>query len=321
MILGSTFFFENKYKLAHEEAADTLSVLKKLEQRDYDSEIEDATISMMKTENSIKEQKTKCKKLKKRRDSLSRSIVELQSQIDKIPEEVTSVENLLSLIEKKTRSIEEIREQNSSQHEEIRTKREKLNSIIDFSASFSIDEKRDQQRKLKELKEETRTLVSEYERISKELAISKERTEKLKEVPCGNEFSHCKFIRDAYTSQDQIKNLEPQLISFNSLISKKKRELEQGSLPTLEKHIVRYGELMIHKGAVETDITKLQLSLEKNNHSIDAHSNSLEELNEKLSFYNENKETIENLQKLKETIKSMIFYTKIPKILKIIKLN
>ena len=45
-------FFENKFKLAHEEAAETLSVLKKLEQRDYDSEIEDATISMMKTENS-----------------------------------------------------------------------------------------------------------------------------------------------------------------------------------------------------------------------------------------------------------------------------
>jgi len=295
-------FFESKYKLAHEEAADTLSVLKKLEQRDYDLEIEDATISMMKTENSIKEQKSKCKKLKKKRDNLSTSIIELQSQIDKIPEEVTSVENLLTLIEKKKKSIEEIRNKNTEQHEEIKSKRHKLNSIIDFSASFAIDEKKEQQKKLKDLKEETRTLISEYERISKELAISKERTEKLKEVPCGDEFSHCKFIRDAYTSQDQIKNLEPQLISFNSLISKKKKELEQGDLPTLEKHIGRYGELMIHKGTVETEITKLQLSLEKNSHSIDSHTNSLEELNEKLFFYNENKETIENLQKLKEKI-------------------
>ena len=101
----------------------------------------------MKTENSIKEQKTKCKKLKKEKDSLSASIVELQTQIDKIPEEVTSVENLMTLIERKTKSIEDIRKQNSSQHEEIKNKRENLNSIIDFSASFSIAEKKDQQNK------------------------------------------------------------------------------------------------------------------------------------------------------------------------------
>ena len=295
-------FFEKKYKLAHEEAADTYSIIKKLEQREYDTEIEDASISKMKTENSILEQKSNCKKLKKKRDKLSTSIDNLKAQVAKIPEEVINVENLLSLIEKKERAIEKIREDNKLQSEEIKAKREKLTSINEFSSSFGITEKKETQTKLRELKEETRTLVSEYERMSRELAIAKESSTKLKEVPCGDEFSHCKFIRDAYTAQDTIQNLEPQLISFNSLISKKRGELEEGNLPELTKHIDRYKELMIRKGGVETDITKLQLSFEKNSGSIKSYTNELDSLNERLAFYNDNKETIENLHKLQEKI-------------------
>ena len=101
---------------------------------------------------------------------------------------------------------------------------------------------------MRELEEETRTLVSEYERMSRDLVIAKENSNKLKEVPCGDEFSHCKFIRGAYTAQGTIKNLEPQLISFNSLISKKRAELDKGNLADLSNHIDRYKELMIRKG-------------------------------------------------------------------------
>ena len=295
-------FFEKKYKLAHEEAAATYSIIKKLEQRDYNSEIEDATVSKMKTENSIKEQKSICRKLKKRKDKLSSSISDLASQVDKIPEEVTGVENLLSLIEKKQKSIEKIREENKEQREEIKAKRAKLSSINEFSSSFGVKAQEAKQDKLRELTEETRTLVVEYDRMSRELAIAKENSTKLKEVPCGDEYSHCKFIRDAYTAQEKIKNLEPQIISFNSLISKKNKELEEGNLPDLNRHINKYKELMIHKGSVETDISKLQLSFEKNNGSIRTYTGELSELNERLSFYNENKETIENLHNLKEKI-------------------
>jgi len=295
-------FFEKKYKLAHEEASDTYSIIKKLEQREYDFEIEDATISKMKTENSIREQKSKCKKLKKKKDKLSAGIFELKTQVQKIPEEVINVENLLSLIEKKKIAIAKIREDNKVQSEDIKSKRIKLTSINEFSSSFAIEQKKDEQVRLRELKEETRTLVSEYERMSRELALAKESSSKLKEVPCGDEFSHCKFIRDAYVAQDKIDNLEPQLINFNSLINKKHSELEKGNLVELNGHIERYKELMIHKGRVETDITKLQLSFEKNSGSIKSYTSELEELNEKLSFYNENKQTIDNLHKLKEKI-------------------
>ena len=135
-------FFEKKYKLAHEEASDTHSIIKKLEQREYDTEIEDATISKMKTENSILEQKVACKKLKKKKEKLSISIDNLKTQVSKIPEEVINVENLLSLIEKKGRTIERIREDNRLQNEEIKTKREKLTSINEFSSSLVLLKKK-----------------------------------------------------------------------------------------------------------------------------------------------------------------------------------
>ena len=59
---------------------------------------------------------------------------------------------------------------------------------------------------------------------------------------------------------------------------------------------------MIRRGGVETEITKLQLSFEKNNNSIKSYTNELDNLNERLALYHENKETIENLHKLKDKI-------------------
>ena len=76
-------------------------MLKKLEQRNYADEIEDATISQMKIANSITDQEEDCKKLKAKKRRIKREITTTKQKIDSIPKEIIDIGNLMSLIEKK----------------------------------------------------------------------------------------------------------------------------------------------------------------------------------------------------------------------------
>ena len=45
---------------------------------------------------------------------------------------------------------------------------------------------------------------SEIETESTRLKLLKKKVKLLDEVPCGEEFSHCKFIKDAYTAKKNV---------------------------------------------------------------------------------------------------------------------
>jgi len=296
-------FFNKKHLLAKEEAGGIKALLKKLEQRNYADEIEDATISQMKIANSIEEQSKDCKKLKRKRKRTEKEIRDTQLKIDSIPKEIIDIGNLMSLIEKKEASIEEIRANNKEEALIINDKREKLNSIIQFSASFGVEEKKEQKKKLDELNDEISVLSLTMERLSRNIDSAKQKSARLEEVPCGDEYSHCRFIKDAHNSKSQLQDLQSQFVSFDSLVNKKRDQFEKGDSGKLQEHIDRYNQLMLVKGGVETDISKLQLSMEKNSHSIKNYTNTIEDLKNKLELYNANKETIENLNNLESMVK------------------
>jgi len=296
-------FFNKKHLLAKEEAAETKALLRKLEQRNYADELEDATISQMKIANSISDQSADCKKLKAKTRRIKKDITSIQQKIDSIPREIIDIGNLMSLIEKKQIVIEECRDKNKEHANLISLKRGKLNSITEFSASFGYEDKKERKRKLDELNDEVSVLTTTMNRISRDIDSAKQKSLRLEEVPCGDEYSHCRFICDAHESKSKLKDLESQFISFDSLVTKKRGQLQQEDPNKLQEHIEKYNQLMLVRGGVETEITKLQLSMEKNNGTIKGHMTSLSELNNKLELYNANKEIIENLNNLESMVK------------------
>ena len=56
--------------------------------------------------------------------------------------------------------------------------------------------------------------ASEIDAAEAELKRNKRKTKLLDEVPCGEEFSHCKFIKDAYRAK---KNLDSVVDLLDSL--------------------------------------------------------------------------------------------------------
>ena len=90
----------------------------------------------------------------------------------------------------------------------------------------------------------------------------------LKEVPCGSEFSHCKFIKDAYDALDKKDDLHQQVQDF--LFKKEKTEvvIEELNPEQIQSYLDKYEKLKTKQGEIKTQIVKVELSLEKRKHEI-----------------------------------------------------
>jgi exonuclease SbcC len=126
----------------------------------------------------------------------------------------------------------------------------------------------------------------------------KRKTKLLDEVPCGEEFSHCKFIKDAYKAKDNLDSVVELLDSLKKLKGK-----HEGALAGLEPkkvadHLKKAQSVKEKRHRTEREISQLELQFEKNKTLLLKLQQDIEKFEEAKVEYEENKEAIENLEGL-----------------------
>ena len=136
----------------------------------------------------------------------------LTMQIDSIPAERLDIKNLLETrsslekkIEKTDINIVELKSENVGHNE-------KLKEYDDFLTTIDIEDLLAQKREYDEFKQKyddtlnkARILDNDYKTLSKKLDL-------LDEVPCGDKFPTCQFIRDAHLASVELPSLEIDII-------------------------------------------------------------------------------------------------------------
>jgi len=117
----------------------------------------------------------------------------------------------------------------------------------------------------------------------------------LKEVPCGSEFSHCKFIRGAYEAKEQINILELTIQNSKKVETGINSKLKLIDLDKVNSKINVFDNFVEDTNKLESVIPSTELLIEnlKSKKSIAEHE--LKELRAKEELYEENKEVIEDL--------------------------
>ena len=196
--------FDQKFKIAKEEASDLRGALKRLEGKEFDQDIFEAEKELIFNESETKKQTTKCERIKKEIKKLEKSHNGLIEKIESIPTEIIDIEQVLSTIQEKeslmTETIAEGIETNNTFHD----KTELLTKIDNFISSFDIDDVKNKKQLTVEKQEKLNDLVNQIKNEEVRLKNQEKKSELLKEVPCGSEFSHCKFIKDAYVAIDKL---------------------------------------------------------------------------------------------------------------------
>lgn len=291
--------FETKFKLAKSEAADIKALLKKLDNVDYDAEISKTQEDIKKSEADIREQKDFAEIVQLALTKKREELLDLVTSIKSIKLDIGSPADLL---EKKkvheitlsvvTAKISEI----NKKLEEIAPKR----AIVAHDLQIDIQKLLEQKAVHDASVEEIEKLEMQYTFATKTNADLGKRVALLDEVPCGDLYKSCKFIKDAHTAKQEKPEAEQKLISLNTIIGNKKAANDSYAYSLVLKQINQYNAALALSTKLEIEEKNLHLELQKQNHKLEGIQSSIADCTQKLAQLELQRDLVANLQVLQD---------------------
>lgn len=122
----------------------------------------------------------------------------------------------------------------------------------------------------------------------------------LLEVPCGDEYSSCKFIKDAHNAQRNVIVIEQNLIELREEAEELYENIESLKPESIDRKIEKYESVLEMRDSIYNDINQNELVIDRNENKISTLNLEVEKLQGKIDEYEENREAIENLEQLVE---------------------
>ena len=290
--------FEKKFKLAKEDIVDLRAALRRLEGKEFDDEISLALEALSKNKQKTKEQKEACDGYKKDIALINERVVELVKKIDSIPAEIINILEVKGVKTQKEKEIKLLDEEDNKLREECEEKRALYEKIIEFLESFDLDEIYEKKNFVDERTEDLNKIIENIKLEDRNYEDKQKKIGLLSEVPCGKEFSHCRFIRDAYSAKKEIPKIEKSLLVLNNQRQDTERAITGMNPERLQEHINKYDRVYNRQNELANVITQNELKIEKNTSRRLTLEHEIMSLSGKISEYEENKDVIENLENL-----------------------
>jgi len=300
---------DQKFKLAKDDATDLRGALRRTESINYDDEIYETEKQLMYLENNSVEQNKLCDKLTAELDTLNKDITILQTKIDSIPAEIINIDKIKKQIVSERNNIQIFKE-NIVNCNQILTNNDKiLNKIQGLEKTFSIDEYKEKQDEINQIFAELDIINRDLEKVNDLVGVNDKKIKLLNEVPCGNKYLTCKFIKDAHSAVSGSFDLKKTVQSLQVNQQEKNNQITSLDQEQVERYIKQYEEVQQKKATYEKN--NLQTSLEKGKweNAILTSEKELEALLAQEHKYNENKDVIENKGSfIKELVKERVVY-------------
>jgi DNA repair exonuclease SbcCD ATPase subunit len=222
----------------------------------------------------------------------------LTEKIDSIPAERLDIKNLLETKSELERKIEatsvnivELKQEISGYDENLK-KYDDFLTTIDIEVLLAEKEAYDEfKQKYEDAVNEARLMDNDYKSLSKKLDL-------LDEVPCGDKFPTCQFIRDAHLASVELPSLEVDIIErIEKAKDYKSRVVSVNSAEMIEL-IENYNNTIIQKNNIEIEKRDNKVSIEKLYAKIKTYRDALRGTTEKIGLYEEKKDLIKNIESL-----------------------
>ena len=290
--------FEKKFKLAKNDSIETRALLRKLEDNNFDEEIEQLLGQLTDNENAREEQETKCTKLTTELETITERVREINGLFASAPVELIN-------IGKETARLTAAKQEKSDFSLKVaQTKKQKADVLAQASILKDLLDKtdvEDLQQKItacENLQKQVNNIQADINLQSSNKANYEKKVQILGEVPCGPEFSHCKFIKDAYESQSLLEDCRKTLLEYERQHTNLSNELEAMDVESLQSDYKTYKDRDKEYADLCTEATNLDLLLAKTKNKIHLLVNEIASIETKIEIYELNKEAIENREEL-----------------------
>ena len=295
--------FDKKFKLAKEESAIAKMALKKLEGFDFENEIDSIKKEITKSELSIESNKSLCKSMRSVLQDLNLELNDLSIKINAVPAEI--IDPVLTQISRKERLILETTATRTKTIQELENHEEKYEKISDFLNDFDVEVYKQKKEEIEQKRNSLSILISEMETLSEDKLRNVRKQDLLSEVPCGNSFPSCRFIKDAHNAIGLVQITESKMLENAKRTNQLGLEINQLNPRQIDNHLDKYNLLVEKKNNLAILIANAKIIIERSDATLFREQVELENLRNKSIEYDENKEAIENLKHLLRDLKEM----------------
>ena len=289
--------FEKKFKLAKEESSELKALLKKLEGVNYEKDISIAQEEIEKINIELEQKKIVVDDLKEKISMLNQSMAELQLSINNMPTDIIDYDTTKQNLNKHMFRRDELTVSNKNMLEDNIKKSSLLNEVSNLLSSIDVEEISKKKEDLTTLSGQIASFEKKYDSLNNDVSNRNKRIKLLNEIPCGDSFPSCKFIKDAFTAKDNYGNIVEELLEAERILANKTTEKL-----SLEEDVIasnrRLNTFTAKVNSLKQDIYANELNIEKNNSALHIIGSSIQSLEEKLQKYEENKQKIQSYQEL-----------------------
>tara|TARA_Y100001963_G_scaffold71846_1_gene99879 strand:+ start:597 stop:3743 length:3147 start_codon:yes stop_codon:yes gene_type:complete len=297
--------FDQKFKMAKEDSSDLKGALKRMEDREYDDEIFDAEKELIYNKAETRKKKECCDEIRLDVEALKSEKTELDNKIQSVPAKIIDVDRAKENLSRFLKGLKKIQGENESIQEQQQERKELLTKITSFLGEFDIETYNSKREMIKNKGKDLELIQIEIDQQELKEKMSKKKVSLLDEVPCGSEFSHCKFIKDAYSAKKDVETLILALEALESRKEQTKGEISELDPEKVDEYIKNYDQVVEKQKKTKSDLTKLELKKVQNDGKIKTLEGKIEQIQKDIEEYSNNKDAIENLEKLLKYEKSL----------------
>jgi exonuclease SbcC len=247
----------------------------------------------------IEEKKNLLEDLRSKREALDEDIGRSKSKIDQLSkksselgfdkivtkEDVQALESEIKQLESGVVSLEEKKLELDA---EILAGNDKLTKISAIKSQFPIDELKAKFAEQNQLEKSILKTEHELEREKLELTNQQRSVKLLEQVPCGDSFPTCKFIKDSHKNKQSLPEQITRCEELSSNLSSIRKSLKKMSEENYGEKIEKYQKVLDQESKIKVSIANAENSLGRTTRDHDSKFSLLTEKKERLLVMKEN---------------------------------
>jgi DNA repair exonuclease SbcCD ATPase subunit/DNA repair exonuclease SbcCD nuclease subunit len=252
-------YFDKLYDLAKDDVNSLKSNVKLFAKRDWNTEIEELNKKSIEIEGLLKDINSKIEQKEHSIKCFHEELGTLKTTTNSV-EEINKIRVELDKLENQKTSIINRKLATINKKEETKVRLASLDDMED--ASINVDE-------LKKKLEECRKLECEYNSNNNKLSIEKQKLAtqersllKLLDVPCGDQFPGCKYIKDSHKDKKSIEKQKSLVAELNKKVEAVLSELNVLNNLQISKRIDRIEKVKNARRLVSEAIIRCDSELE-----------------------------------------------------------
>lgn len=213
----------------------------------------------------------------------------LQKDVDKLTKEVLKSAGsdfvTQSDIDSVKRKVDSTKERIDSKQDRLDASKEaiyeseaKIKKIEDFIISFDIEDIKQKNEAAKELVQTLWKLEGHLKAESAELKSMEKSIKKLLEVPCGDSFPTCKFIKDSHKDKAKIESKREKVNQLRTNVSDLKSSWKKIEKERYEEKIEKYNSIIQKKSNLISSISNSRVKIQSLDNDISNLNSSLVDL-------------------------------------------